>query len=245
MNFKDKVVLVTGSSRGIGRASALAFAQGGAHVIVNYLKSKTEADSLVEVIKKEGVRSISIQCDVSNENQVKKMFETINSEFGRLDVLVNNAALVFDLPLFDKTVEQWQQTMNVNLVGAFLCSKYSVASLKKTNGVIVNVCSTSGSNSFAPTSADYDSSKVGMIALTKNLAKELSPLVRVNGVAPGWVDTDMNRDLPKEFIQDEMAKVSLHRMARPEEIANVVTFLASDFASYLSGSIIIADGGMY
>lgn len=158
-------------------------------------------------------------------------------------MLVNNAATVFDVPLFEKTVEQWNITLSTNLIGSFLCAKYCASQLKKTKGKIVNVCSTSGYSSFAPTSADYDSSKVGLISLTKNLAKELSPNVHVNGVAPGWVDTDMNKDLPQDFVDEEMKKISLGRMAKPEEIASVILFLVSDDASYLNGSIIFADGG--
>lgn len=165
-------------------------------------------------------------------------------KFGKLDILVNNAAIVFDVPLFEKTVEQWTKTMSVNLVGAFLCSKYASDLLVKSNGNIVNVCSNSGYNSFAPTSADYDSSKVGLISLTKNLAKELAPTVRVNAVAPSWVDTDMNINLPKEVLDEEIGKILLRRMARPDEIAKTILFLASDDASYLTGSILLADGGM-
>jgi len=243
MRFKDKLVLITGSSRGIGRASALAFAKEGASIVINYAKSEIDANSLLKEIEKLGSTAVAIKCDVSQEDQVKQMVEEVIKKFDKLDILVNNAALVFDIPLFEKTVEQWNKTMAVNLVGAFLCAKYAAPHLIKTKGSIVNVCSTSGHTSFAPTSADYDSSKVGLIALTKNLAKELAPAVRVNGVAPGWVDTDMNKDLPKEFIDEEMKKTLLGRMAKPNEIAKVVTFLASDDASYLTGSIVVADGG--
>lgn len=243
MRFKDKVVLITGSSRGVGRATALEFAKEGATIVVNYTSNEDKANSLVNEIEALGSKAISIKCDVSSEDQVKNMVEEIISKFGRLDILVNNAAIVFDVPMFEKTVEEWQKTMAVNLIGSFLCAKYSSKYLLESKGNIVNVCSTSGYNNFAPTSADYDSSKIGLISLTKNLAKELSPSVRVNGVAPGWIDTDMNRELPQDLIDDEMKKVLMGRMAKPEEIAKTILFLASDDASYLTGSIVFVDGG--
>lgn len=171
------------------------------------------------------------------------MIEEIITTFGKLDILVNNAAIVYDIPLLEKTVDQWQKTFAVNVVGPFLCSKYCTPYLKETNGNIVNVCSNSGLTSFDPTAADYDASKAGLTSLTKDLAKELSPEIRVNGVAPGWIDTDMNKDLPKDYIAEEMAKAQLGRMARPEEIAKTILFLASDDDSYLTGSIIFVDGG--
>jgi len=213
MRFKDKVVLITGSSRGVGRATALEFAKEGATIVVNYSSSEDKANSLVNEITQLGSKAVAIRCDVSQEDQVKSMIEEIITKFGKLDILVNNAAIVFDVPLFEKTVDKWQKTMAVNLIGSFLCAKYSSKYLLESKGNIVNVCSTSGYNNFAPTSADYDSSKVGLISLTKNLAKELAPIVRVNGVAPGWIDTDMNLELPQDLIDDEMKKVLLGRMA--------------------------------
>jgi len=243
MRFKDKVVLITGSSRGVGRATALEFAKEGATVVVNYSNSEDKANSLITEIESLGSKAIAIKCDVSDENQVKSMIDEVITKFGKLDILVNNAAVVFDVPLFEKTVDEWQKTMAVNLIGSFLCAKYSAKYLLGSKGSIVNVCSTSGYNNFAPTSADYDSSKVGLISLTKNLAKELAPTVRVNGVAPGWIDTDMNKELPQDLIDDEMKKVLMGRMAKPEEIAKTILFLASDDASYLTGSIIFVDGG--
>ncbi len=244
MRFKDKVVLITGSSRGVGRATALEFAKEGATIVVNYSSSEDKANSLVNEIVNLGSKAVAIRCDVSQEDQVKSMIEEIITKFGKLDILVNNAAIVFDVPMFEKTVDEWQKTMAVNLIGSFLCAKYSSKYLLESKGNIVNVCSNSGFNSFAPTSADYDSSKVGLISLTKNLAKELAPTIRVNGVAPSWVDTDMNRELPKEVLDEEIGKILLGRMAQPEEIAKTILFLASDDASYITGSIIFVDGGI-
>lgn len=243
MRFKDKIVLITGSSRGVGRATALAFAKEGAIVVVNYVSNEEKASSLVKEISEIGSSSIAIKCDVSQEDQVKQMVEEVVGKYGRLDILVNNAALVYDIPLFEKTVEQWSKTFAVNVIGSFLCAKYCSPYLQKTSGSIVNVCSTSGSTSFDPNAADYDSSKVGLVSLTKDLAKELAPIIRVNGVAPGWIDTDMNKDLPKEYIEEEMQKTLMGRMAQPEEIAKSILFLASDDAGYLTGSIVFVDGG--
>ncbi|OGD70751.1 beta-ketoacyl-ACP reductase [Candidatus Collierbacteria bacterium RIFCSPLOWO2_01_FULL_50_23] len=245
MKFKDKIVLITGSSRGIGRATAIAFAGEGAKVVVNYVKSDTEANSLIGEIEKLGSEAIAIKCDVSEEEQVREMVDGAIKKFGKLDILVNNAALVFDVPLFDKSVEQWHRTLSVNLVGPFLCSKYAAPHLTKEKGKIVNICSNSGLTSFDPTSADYDSSKVGLISLTKDLAIELAPDVLVNAIAPGWVDTDMNADLPKEFIEEEKERALLKRFARPDEIAKVVLFLASNDSSYITGSVLAVDGGYF
>lgn len=243
MKFKDKVVLITGSSRGVGRATALEFAKEGATLIINDVVNEDMANSAVNEIIEIGSKAIAIRCDVSKEDQVNNMIEEIISKFGKLDILVNNAAIVFDVPIFEKTIDQWQKTMAVNLIGPFLCVKHSYKYLLESKGNIVNVCSTSGCSSFAPTSADYDASKVGLMSLTKNLAKEFAPIIRVNGVAPGWIDTDMNKELPKDYIGEEMNKTLMGRMARPDEIAKTILFLASDDASYLTGSIIFVDGG--
>lgn len=245
MRFKDKVVLITGSSRGIGRSTALAFAKEGAKVIVNYVNSEDKAASLVKEIEKLGSEAVVIRCDVSEERQVKEMIEGAVNRFGKLDILVNNAALVYDVPLFEKTVEQWNKTLSVNLVGAFLCAKYAAPILRKYKGKIINICSNSGLTSFSPPSADYDSSKVGLVSLTKNLAIELAPHVLVNGIAPGWVDTDMNAELPKEMINEEKDKTLLKRFAKPEEIAKIVLFLASDDSSFITGSVLAVDGGYF
>jgi 3-oxoacyl-[acyl-carrier protein] reductase len=244
MRFKDKVVLITGSSRGVGRATAKAFANEGATVIVNFASNEDKAITLARHLEEIGSRSIAIKCDVSQEDQVKKMIDEIIRKYGKLDILVNNAGIVFDVPIFEKTVDQWIKTLSVNVVGPFLCSKYCSPYLKQSNGNIVNVCSTSGTTSFDPTAADYDSSKAALISLTKDLAKELAPEIRVNGVAPGWIDTDMNIDLPEKYIKEEKQKILLGRMAQPEEIAQSILFLASEDASYITGSIQFVDGGM-
>jgi len=244
MRFKNKVVLVTGSSRGIGKATALLFAQEGAKVIVNYSKSKKEAEKVVEDIKKVGSDAIAIQCDISDEKQVTVMFDQVQKKFGRVDILVNNAGFVVDKPFFERDAEEWKRILGINLVGVFLCTKYARENMmKQKHGKIINISSTNGIDTFSTTCPDYDAAKAGVILLTRSLAKELAPYVQVNSIAPGWIDTDMNKDLPKEFLKEEIEKIYVKRMGKPEEIAKVVLFLASEDASFISGATIKVDGG--
>src|SRR3989344_2324617 len=197
MRFKDKIILVTGSSRGIGRATALVFAREGAKVVVNSVVNNTAADETVAEIKKLGAEAIAVRADVANEDDVKKLVEKTVERFGGIDILVNNAGIVYDIPIFEKTVAEWERTLRVNLIGMFLCDKYGVPHMKGRAGAsILNIFSTNGIDSLSPDSADYDASKAGVISLTKNLSQALAPDIRVNSVAPGWVDTDINKDLP-------------------------------------------------
>ena len=244
MKLKNKIAIITGASKGIGKSTALLFAKEGAKIIVNYFSSKEEAFYVVDEIKKIGSEAIAIKCDVSKENEVKEMINQTIDKFGKIDILINNAGIVFDVPFFERTVEQWKKTMDVNLLGTFLCSKYaSEQMLKNDNGKIINISSINGINSFSPESMDYDASKAGIIILTKDLAKELAPKIQVNSIAPGWVDTEMNKDLSQDFVEEETEKIYLKRFAKPEEIARSILFLASDDASYITGSILKVDGG--
>ena len=244
MKLKDKVALITGASRGMGRATALLFAKEGAKIIVNYNKSEKKASEVVEDIKKAGSDAIAVKCDVSKEEEVKSMVNQSIDKFGRIDILVNNAGIVSDVPFAEKTLEQWKRTLDVNLIGVFLCSKYvSEQMLKQGDGRIVNIASTNGIDAFSPEAMDYDASKAGVIIMTRGLASELAPKIRVNCVAPGWVDTEMNKDLPKDFIKEEKEKIYLKRFADPEEIAKTTLFLVSDDSSFITGSIFKIDGG--
>jgi len=244
MKLKDKVALITGASRGIGRATALLFAKEGAKVAVNYNRSEKEAVEVVASIKDGGSEAITVKCDVSDESQIKKMVDEVIEKFGRIDILVNNAGIVFDIPFFEKTNEQWQKTLQTNLIGTFLCMKYvGPHMVKQKYGKIVNVASTNGIDAYDSTSADYDASKAGVIVLTKASAEIFAPFVSVNCVAPGWVDTDINKDLPKDYVKEETEKIYLKRFAKPEEIAKAILFLASDDASFITGSVLVADGG--
>lgn len=242
MKLKNKVAIITGSSRGIGKATALLFAKEGANIVINCSKSENEANNVIDEIKKLGVNALCIKCDVSDEKQVKKMIETTIKKFGKVDILVNNAGIVFDVPFKDRTVEQWKKTLDVNLLSVFLCSKYVVPYMSN-GGRIINISSTNGINSFNPDAMDYDASKAGIIILTKDLAKELAPNILVNSLAPGWVDTAMNKNLPRDFVKRETEKIYLKRFARPEEIAKAILFLVSEDASYITGITLIVDGG--
>ncbi len=244
MRFKNKVVLITGASRGIGKATAILFAKEGAKIAVNYFSSKNEAKKVVDKIKEIGSEAFAIKCDVSHENEVKAMINKTTEVFGKIDILVNNAGIVFDTPIFERKSEQWKRTMDVNLFGTFICSKYVSAQMLKNNyGKIINISSTSAIYSFCPEIIDYDASKAGVIALTKDFAKALAPHIQVNAIAPGWVDTDINKDLPESFIEEEIKRIYLKRFAKPEEIAKAILFLASDDSSFITGSALVVDGG--
>ena len=239
LEFKDKVVLVTGSSRGIGRSIAIAFAKEGANVVINYKTSEIDAEVAYEIISSYGNQCMSIKADVSNENNVKSMIDMIINKFGRIDILVNNAGIAIDSDFDDKTISNWKKTLNTNVLGPFLTSKYAgKIMMDQKYGKIINISSTNGINTIYPYSADYDASKAALINLTKNLAVQFAPYVNVNSVAPGWVDTDMNQDLPKSYLRDEKEKILLKRFAEPEEISNVVLFLASDKSRYITSEVI-------
>ncbi len=243
MRFKDKTVLITGSSRGIGRATAIAFAREGAKVVVNYIQNKDAADAVVADIKDLGSNAIAIQADVADESDVQRLIEETVKHFGTIDVLVNNAGIVFDIPILEKTIQHWERTLRVNLVGTFLCTKHAIPHMKQRGASILNISSTNGIDSLSPESADYDASKAGVISLTKNFAQALAPHIRVNSIAPGWIDTEINKDLPKDLIESETKKIAVGRWGRPEEIAHAVLFLCSEESSYITGSTLVIDGG--
>ena len=240
-----KTVLVTGSSRGLGKSAIIKFAENGYNVVINYNNSEKVAYELQKYIEdnfKVGV--LTVKADVGNENDVKEMFNIIIDKFGSIDVVVNNAAIAIDTIFEQKTVDNFNKILNTNLIGTFLVSKYaSKYMLEKKQGNIINISSTNGIDTYYPYSMDYDASKAGIISLTKNLSKELSPYIRVNCVSPGWITTDMNNSLDKEYMSKEITKINLKRFAEPKEIANVVYFLATDEASYVNGSVIVVDGG--
>ena len=204
-----------------------------AEKLSNYLKEEYKTETLV------------IKADVSNEEQVKNMIQEIINKFGRIDVLVNNAGIVIDKEFEDRTVEDWKRTLEVNTIGTFLVSKYvSENMMKNKSGKIINISSTNGINTFFPSSIDYDASKAAIINLTYNLAIQFAPYINVNAVAPGWVNTEMNKELPEDLIKEETEKIYKKRFAKPEEIAKVICFLASEDAEYINGTVIKVDGGM-
>lgn len=239
----NKVVLVTGSSRGIGAATIVEFASKGYDVVINYNSSEEEANKLKEYVESNfNVRALAIQADVSEEDEVKNMISKVIKDFGHIDVLVNNAGIVYDREFDDIKVEEFERTLKVNVIGAFIVSREASKYMKKGSS-IVNVSSTSGTKVLSPECLDYNISKIGLQSLTRDLAFQFKPDIRVNAIAIGWADTDMNKDLPKDYIEEETSKIYLKRFGDPSEIAKTIYFLASDDASYVNGEIIDLDGG--
>lgn len=240
-----RTVLITGGSRGLGRACALKFAQLGYNIIINYNNSLKEAVSLENYLNENyNVSVLLVKADISKEDEVINMVNVIKNSFQNVDCLVNNAGIAIDTLFEDKTVQNFRKIIDVNLIGTFFVSKYIGAlMLKEKSGTIINVSSTNAIDTYYPYSLDYDASKAGVISLTHNLARQFAPYIRVNCVAPGWINTEMNKDLDKEFVEEENKKILLGRFSEPSEIANVIAFLASDEASYINGSVIRVDGG--
>ena len=252
MDFKGKVAVVTGSSRGIGRAIALAFARRGASVVVNYYKNAEKANEVVEAIRKMGGEAIAVKCDVSKREEVEAMFETIIREFGKVDVLVNNAGVGIGAPLLETTDEIWDRHMDVNLRGTFLCTQIAARHMvPRRYGKIVNISSNSAFGVALRGETSYAVSKAGVRQLTKNAAFELGQYnINVNSVAPGSIDTDMLRGSKsdeeyRKLIEDRKRRSSLGRIGRPEDVANAVLFLASDEASFITGKTLLVDGGRW
>ena len=239
----NKVVLVTGSSRGIGKATIIEFASKGYNVVINYIESEAEANELKEYVESNfNIKALVIEADVSNENAVINMIKSIIKEFGRIDVLVNNAGIVYDRDFADITVDEFKRTLEVNVLGAFIVSREASKYMKK-GSAIINVSSTNGTKTISPECLDYNISKVGLQSLTRDLAFQFKPNIRVNAIAIGWADTDMNKDLPQDYIDDETSKIYLERFADPKEIAKTIYFLANEDSSYINSEILTIDGG--
>lgn len=241
-----KTVLITGGIRGLGNAIAFKFASNNYNLVLNYVNDDKTANKVKEEIEKlYSVEVLLIKADVSKEEDVKKIyFESIN-KFGFIDCVVNNAGIAIDTILEDKTVDNFKRILDVNLIGPFLISKYFGKNMfENKKGNIINISSTNGIDTYYPESLDYDASKAGLNNMTMNFAKMFSPYVRVNAIACGWIDTDMNKDMDLDYKKNEEGKILLNRFADSEEIANVVYFIASDEASYVNGSIIRVDGGV-
>ncbi|MDY4997010.1 MAG: SDR family oxidoreductase [Bacilli bacterium] len=241
--MENKVVLVTGSTRGIGKATIIEFASKGYNVVINYISSEKEANELKGFVEdKYGIKALAIKCDVSNEEQVKQLVSTVIREFGKIDVLVNNAGIVYDRGFEEITVEEFERTLKVNVIGAFIVSR-EVSKYMENGSTIINVSSTNGTKTVSPECLDYNISKIGLQSLTRDLAFQLKPKIRVNAIAVGWADTDMNKDLPRDYIEEEMSKIYLERFAEPSEIAKTIYFLGSEESSYINGEILTIDGG--
>lgn len=245
--MKNKVALVTGGARGIGKAIVNELAQNGYDVVINYNSSKQQADELCNQLTSRGVNCMVVKADISNEDQVKQMVETIVQKFGKVDVLVNNAAIAIDSLFQEKTVDDFRKTLDINVIGTFLVSKY-VGQIMYENkaGKIINISSTNGINTYFPMCIDYDASKAAIISLTHNLAMQFAPFVNVNAIAPGFIATESEiGGMDEEFIKLEEEKVMIKRAGQPEEVAKLVKFLSSNDADFINNEVIKIDGGIY
>ncbi len=241
--LQGQVAIVTGASRGIGRAIAAALSASGAKVVVNYASSSTAADALVAEITAAGGDAIAVQADVSQSGQVDALFETVMNQWGRIDILVNNAGITRDTLLLRMKLEEWQAVIDLNLTGVFLCTKAaSKIMLKQKSGRIVNIASVAGQMGN-PGQANYSAAKAGVIGFTKTVAKELASRgITVNAVAPGFITTDMTEGLEAEGI---LKFIPLGRYGKSDEVAGLVRFLAADpAAAYITGQTFNVDGGM-
>lgn len=246
MRFAGKTALVTGAGRGIGRTIAVALAREGADVALNYQAAHAGAEEAAAEIRQLGRRAITVAADVSRGDQVEAMIRRVATEFGQIDLLINNAAMFSPAPLFDVTEELWDRILDVNLKGTFLCAQAAARRmLAQGGGVIVNLTSGGGLSPYPgyDTSVAYASSKAGVIMLTRRLALELAPAIRVNAVAPGMIDSKPEA-MSDEFRQRFAAKTPLRRIGESEEIADAVLFLASDDAAFITGQILNVDGGI-
>ncbi len=243
----NKNVLITGGTRGIGEAISREFAKKGYNLIINYVNSKEKAVKLKnELEEKYNIDVLTIQADLADEKEIKNMVDIALNKFGKIDVLVNNAGIIIDKEFEDKTIEDWKQTLNINLIAPFILTKLiGKEMVKNKSGAIINISSINGINTYHPSCVDYDASKSGLISLTYDSAVEFSPYVRVNCIAPGWVNTEMNKELSEDFVKEETERILVKRFAEPEEIAKVATFLASDDASFINSTVIKVDGGWY
>lgn len=237
-----KTVLITGGSRGLGASISKVFAQNGYNIIINYKERDINAFNLKKELESNyNVDVLLVKADISVEEEVKEMFQNIIQKYSKIDVLVNNASIALDNDLDNKDALEFKRVLDVNLLGTYLVTKYSLDLFD--TGAIINVTSTNGIDTGYIESIDYDASKAGVIALTHDFARTLAPNIRVNAVAPGWINTDMTSNLNPEFKKNEIDKILLKRFADPEEVAKVVFFLASNDASYINDTIIRVDGG--
>lgn len=246
--LKDKVAIITGARRGMGRTHAIILAEAGAKVLVADI-SLEDCEKVAEEIKKNKGEAIAVKCDVSKKEEVDDMIKAAIDKWGRVDILVNNAGVCQFKPFLELTEEEWDRTIDINLKGYFLCSQAAGREMaKQKSGAIVNIASIAMGQvgvGFA-TLAHYSASKGGIIGMTETMAIELGPYnIRVNAIAPGAIETPMIDSVKQDpkAMEGILARVPLHRVGKPEEVSNLVLFLASDASSYMTGSTVVIDGG--
>ena len=245
MQLKGKTAVVTGGSRGIGRAIALELASCGANVVVNYTRNSKAADEVVAEIEAMGLSGMAVKADVSIASEVENLVNEVLKTFGSIDILVNNAGITRDNLIIRMTEKEFDEVINTNLKGAFICTKaVSRVMIKQKSGKIINVSSVVGIVGNAGQS-NYAAAKAGLIGFTKSMAKELAKRnINVNAVAPGFIQTDMTSVLPENVKEEFLKSIPLMRIGKPEDIANTVLFLASEYSDYITGQVINIDGGM-
>jgi 3-oxoacyl-[acyl-carrier protein] reductase len=243
--LSEKVVIVTGASRGIGRAISLALCREGADCAFTYASRKDLAESLTGEIEEMGRRVMSAQVDVRDYEGTKDFVDSVRETFGRLDILINNAGITRDKSLFMMSREEWKEVIDTDLTGVFNMTRACIITfLKQKSGNIVNISSSSGLHPL-PGQTNYAAAKAGVIGFTKSLAKEVAPYnIRVNAVAPGFIETDMTGILNEKYRQKLLETIPAGRFGRPEEVARVVLFLCSDDSIYITGQTLEIDGGL-
>ena len=240
-----KTVIVTGGTKGLGKAIAKVFALHNYNLILTYLHDDASALQTKKELEQFNSKVVIVKSDVSNEQEVIKLLDNVKSRFESIDVLINNAGIAIDTTLEDKTVDNFKRILDTNLIGPFLTSKYiGQFMFNQGYGKIINISSTNAIDTYYKEGLDYDASKAGLNSLTLNFADIYAPVINVNAIACGWINTEMNKDMDQEFKDKEESKILLNRFAEPEEIANVVYFLTTKEASYINGAIIRVDGGL-
>ena len=246
-----KVVFITGGASRLGKHLSLSFANEGYNLVVAYNNSKDDAEKLKNIINdKYKVDVLILKCDLANEEMICECVDKAIKYFKKIDILVNNAAVEYNLEFSDKTKEMFMHTLEINLVGTFLISrKIAEEMYNNKSGKIINISSNNAFDKFDPTTLEYDASKAALISMTHNFAKQYAPYINVNAIAPGWIMTDkilkLDESLDNKFISFESKNILLNRFATMDDIANLVLFLASDKSSYINNEVIKIDGGTY
>ena len=245
MDFTGKVALVTGGGRGIGKATALALARGGADVLVNYLENHKRADEVVDKIKAMGRKAVAVQANVGNQSEVTAMFQQLDQALGPIDILINNAGTGVPIPLEEIALDFWNNILKVDLTGAFLCAQAAaVRMIPRRYGRIVNISSIGGVQGI-PIDPAYSAAKAGLLGFTKSIARGLGKHnITVNAVSPGPIDTELNRKLPEEMRQRVADSSALGHIGQPEDVADAILFFASDYSRHVTGQMILVDGGI-